>query len=148
MAPSLMYVTRRWDRPAQVEDIHDVALGMPHVAVYPGTESKPVYQVGGKSFVFFRNPRPDAFDPDTHERYDDVIVFWVPTEGDKLALVQDESSPFFTTRHFNGHLSVLLRGSQISAISYAELTEVVQEAWLTRTSARRRATWLTERSPG
>ena len=37
---------------------------------------KPVYQVGGKSFVLFRNPRPDAFDPDTGQRYDDVIV-WV-----------------------------------------------------------------------
>jgi hypothetical protein len=36
--------------------------------------------VGGTSFVFFRNPRPDAFDPDTGQRYDDVIVFWVPDE--------------------------------------------------------------------
>ena len=70
---------------------------MPHVTVHPGTERKPVYQVGGKSFVFFRNPRPDAFNPDTRQRYDDVIVFWVPDEGDKLAMVQDDSSPFFTT---------------------------------------------------
>jgi hypothetical protein len=60
---------------------------MPHVTVYPGTEHKPVYQVGGKSFVFFQNQRPDAFDPVTGERYDDVIVFWVPNEGDKLAMV-------------------------------------------------------------
>ena len=108
---------------------------MPHVTVHPGTERKPVYQVGGKSFVFFRNPRPDAFDPDTGQRYDDVIVFWVPDEGDKLALVQDDSSPFFTTPHFNGHLSVLLRASRLGEISHAELTEVVQEAWLSRASA-------------
>lgn len=40
---------------------------MPHVTVYPGTQHKPAYQVGGKSFVFFRNPRPDAFDPETGE---------------------------------------------------------------------------------
>jgi hypothetical protein len=32
-----------------------------------------VYQVSRKSFVFFRNPRPDAVDPQTGERYDDVI---------------------------------------------------------------------------
>ena len=117
---------------------------MPHVTVYPGTEDRPVYQVGGKSFVFFRNPRPDAFDPDTGERYDDVIVFWVPSEGDKLALVQDDSWPFFTTPHFNGHLSVLLRGSRIGEVAYDELAEVIQEAWLSRASPRRRETWLAE----
>lgn len=121
---------------------------MPHVTVSPGTERKPVYQVGGKSFVFFRNPRPDAFDPETGERYDDVIVFWVPSEGDKLALVQDVSSPFFTTPHFDGHLSVLVRASRIGEITYDELAEVVQEAWLSRASAARRSAWLKEHAPG
>lgn len=127
--------------------MHHLALGMPHVTVYPGTEHKPVYQVGGKSFVFFRNPRPDAFDPETGERYDDVIVFWVPSEGDKLAMVQDDSSPFFTTPHFDGHLSVLLRASRIGEITYNELAEVVQEAWLSRASAARRTAWLKEHLP-
>ena len=135
------------DRPATVADVHDLAAGMPHVKVYPGTEHKPVYQVGGKSFVFFRNPRPDAFDPETGERYDDVIVFWVPSEADKLAMVQDESSPFFTTPHFNGHLSILLRASRIGEITYAELAEVVQDAWLSRASPARRAAWLREHLP-
>jgi len=134
-------------RPARVDDVHRLARGMPHVTIYPGTEHKPVYQVGGKSFVFFRNPRPDAFDPETGERYDDVIVFWVAHEGDKLALVQDDSSPFFTTPHFDGHLSVLLRASRIGEITYAELAEVVQDAWLSRASATRRARWLEEHPP-
>ena len=128
--------------------MHHLALAMPYVTVHPGTEHKPVYQVGGKSFVFFRNPRPDAFDPETGERYDDVIVFWVPNEGDKLAMVQDDSSPFFTTPHFDGHLSVLLRASRIGEVTHSELTEVVQEAWLARASARRRAAWLKEHLPG
>jgi len=127
--------------------VHDLALGMPHVSRNPGTEDNPVYQVGGKSFVFFRNPRPDAFDPETGERYDDVIVFWVGTEADKLAMVQDESSPFFTTPHFNGHLSVLVRACRIGEITYAELAEVVQEAWLARASAARRTAWLREHPP-
>jgi hypothetical protein len=137
-------VARRRARPARIDDVHELALGMPHVTVYPGSKDRPIYQVGGKSFVFFRNPRPDAFDPDTGERYGDVIVFWVATEGDKLALVQDESSPFFTTPHFDGHPSVLLRGSRIGEISYEELAEVVQDAWLSQTSPRRRAAWLEE----
>ncbi len=128
--------------------MHQLALGMPHVTVYPGTEQRPVYRVGGKSFVFFRNPRPDAFDPETGERYDDVIVFWVPSEGDKLALVQAPSSPFFTTSHFDGHLSVLLRASRIGELTYGELAEVVQDAWLSRASAARRSAWLREHGPG
>jgi hypothetical protein len=135
-------VARNGDRPARVEDVHRLALGMPHVTVYPGTQGRPVYQVGGRSFVFFRNPRPDAFDPDTRERYDDVIVFWVPDEGEKLAMVQDPSSPYFTTPHFDGHPSVLLRASRLGEISLDELAEVVEDAWLSRASARRREAWL------
>ena len=135
------------DRPARVEDVHELALAMPHVTIYPGTEDKPVYQVGGKSFVFFRNPRPDAVDPVSGERYQDVIVFWVPSEEDKQALVQDQSSPFFTTPHFNGHRSVLLRGSRVVELSRGELAEVVQDAWLSRTSKRRAAEWLKAHPP-
>jgi len=47
--------------------------------------------------VFFRNPRPDAVDPETGKRYTDVIAFWIDSEDAKQALVQDESTPFFTT---------------------------------------------------
>ena len=115
---------------------------MPHVTVYPGTEERPIYQVGGKSFIFFRTPRPDAVDPDTGERYPDVIVFWVGSEADKQAMVQDQESPFFTTPHFNGHLSVLLRASRVGELSLTELTEVVQDAWLSRASRSRAAAWL------
>ncbi|GAA1641322.1 hypothetical protein GCM10009679_53020 [Saccharothrix algeriensis] len=135
-------------RPARVEDVHELAEAMPHVTVVYGTGENPVYQVGGRSFVFFRNPRPDAFDPETGERYPDVIVFWVPSDADKQAMVQDESSPFFTTPHFNGHPSVLLRGSRIGELTRGELAEVVQDAWLSRASARRAATWLKDRQGG
>ena len=135
-------------RKARIEDVHELALGMPHVTVYPGTTENLVYQVGGKSFVFFRNARPDAVDPGTGERYDDVIVFWVASESEKQALVQDESSPFFTTSHFNGHLSVLLRGSRIGELTRDELAEVVQDAWLARASKRRAADWLRDHPPG
>jgi hypothetical protein len=133
------------DRRARVEDVHDLAMAMPHVTVEYGTGDNPVYQVGGKSFIFFRNPRPDAFDPDTGERYADVIVFWVESEADKQALVQDDTTPFFTTPHFKGHPSVLLRASRIGELTRSELTEVVQDAWLARASARRASDWLASR---
>jgi hypothetical protein len=131
-------------RKARVADVHEVALAMPHVTVEQGGSGNPVYQVGGKSFVFFRTPRPDAFDPETGVRYDDVIVIWVPEEEDKLALVSDEGSPFFTTPHFDGHLSVLVRGSEVGGLSRQELAEVIQDAWLSRASKRRASTWLEE----
>lgn len=134
------------ERAATVEDVHELALAMPHVTVEYGTEDNPIYQVGRKSFIFFRNPRPDAVDPETGERYDDVIVFWVASEADKQALVQDPDSPFFTTAHFNGHLSVLVRAGRLGELTRDELAEVVQDAWLSRASARRAAAWLRERS--
>lgn len=119
---------------------------MPHVTTQSGSADNPVYQVGGKSFVYFRTPRPDAVDPDTGERYTDVIIFWVPDEADKLAMVQDETTPFFTTPHFEGHPSVLLRASRVGELSYDELAEVVQDAWLSQASARRRTEWLKTRT--
>jgi hypothetical protein len=134
-------------RPARVEDVHELALAMPHVTVEYGTADNPVYQVGGKSFIFFRNPRPDAVDPGTGERYRDVIVFWVASEADKQALVQDETLPFFTTAHFDGHKSVLLRASRLGELPRNELAEIVQEAWLARASARRAAAWLSAHPP-
>jgi hypothetical protein len=134
-------------RPARVEDVHELASAMPHVTVVYGTADNPVYQVGAKSFIFFRNPRPDAVDPTTGQRYPDVIVFWVVSEADKRALVQDEASPFFTTAHFDGHPSVLLRASRIGELTRKELAEVIQDAWLSRASARRAAAWLGANPP-
>lgn len=141
-------MSRRRTGTATVEDVHEVALGMPYVTVECGVSGNPVYQVSRKSFIFFRTPRPDAFDPVTRERHADVIVFWVDSEADKQALVQDESSPFFTTAHFDGHPSVLLRGSQVCELTREELAELVQDAWLSRASARRAAAWLRSRSLG
>lgn len=130
-------------RRARVADVHEIAAAMPGARLVPGGQA--VYQVSGRSFVFFRNPRPDAVDPETGERYDDVIVFWVASEEDKQALVLDESTPFFTTPHFNGHASVLLRGSRIGELDRDELAEIIYDAWLSRAGKRAAAKWLAER---
>jgi len=133
-------------RRATVADVHELALALPHVTVVHGPKENPIYQVGGKSFVFFRTPQPDAVDPDTGERYPDVIMFWVESEAEKLALVQDERSPFFSTPHFDGHPSVLVRASRIGELSRQRLAEQVQDAWLSRASARRAQAWLAGQS--
>jgi hypothetical protein len=73
---------------ARVEDVHELALTMPHVTGDYGTGDNPIYQVGGKS-----------------------------------------ASPFFTTAHFNGHLSVLLRADRVGELTRGEVAEIVQDAW-------------------
>lgn len=131
---------------ATVEDIHAIAKSMPGAELAPGKAT--VYQVRRKSFVFFRNPRPDAVDPDTGERYDDVVVFWVESDEDKHALIENDATPFFTTPHFNGHLSVLLRHSRVGELSRDELAEIVYDAWLSRAPKRMAQQWLDDHQIG
>ncbi|WP_239080085.1 MmcQ/YjbR family DNA-binding protein [Paractinoplanes brasiliensis] len=128
------------ERAARVEDVRALALAMPDVVVSEG--DYPGFSVGGKAFVFFRGPRKDAFDPETGELYTDVIAFHVESEEDKQALVRDESTPFFTTPHWNGYRAVLVLGRDIGRLSRGELAEIVQDAWLARAPKRAVKAWL------
>ena len=132
-------------RPATVEDIHEIARALPGAKLY--SESGPaIYQVSRRSFIFFRNPRPDAVDPETGERYTDVIVFWVESELEKEAILADASLPFFTTPHFDGHASVLLRGSRVGELTRDELAGFVEGAWMARAGTRAVQRWLKVRN--
>jgi hypothetical protein len=135
-------------RRARVADLHELAGSMPGVTVDGGPQGNEVYQVSKRSFVYFRTPRPDAVDPDTGERYDDVVVLWVGSEADKEALVADDSTPLFTTPHFDGHLSVLLRTSRIAELTRDELAELVYDAWLSRASPTAARRWLAAHGVG
>ena len=119
-------------------------MALPGVERVEGSKGLPIYSVRKKSFIFFRNPRPDAFDPETGERYPDVICFWVPSDDDKQALVQDPTTPFFTTSHFNGYNAVLLRGSRVAEVDVEELREVITDAWLSRAPKRLTEGFLSE----
>lgn len=130
------------DAPATERDIHSLAAALPHTELVHGPSGNPVYQVGRKSFVYFRTPRKDACDPTTGEPYRDVVIFWVDGEDAKQSLVQDPGTPFFTTGHFDGHPSVLLRLSRLGELSRRELAELVEDAWLSRASARRAKQYL------
>ena len=130
-------------RRARVADIHEVAAGMPGARLVPG--GRGVYQVSSRSFLFLRNARPDAVDPDTGERLEDVVVFWVADEAEKQAILADPDLPFFTTPHFDGHPSVLLRESRVGELDREQLAEFVYDAWLARASKRAAAAWLAER---
>src|ERR1700692_4752912 len=132
-------------RPASAGDAREGAGGWPPPPRMEGPRGNAIYQVGGKSFVFFRNPRSDARDPVSGEPYPDVIVIWVDSDAEKKALVQDQRSPFFTTPHSDGHLSGLVGESEWHRMGRDELAELIQDAWLSRASARRGAAWLAQR---
>jgi hypothetical protein len=148
--PGVLFSTSGKDqsvRRATVDDVHEIARSLPGVTLggARGTLHPVVYQVSRRSFIFFRNPRPDAVDPETGARYDDVIVFWVSSEMEKEAILADTSLPFFTTPHFDGHPSVLLRGSRVGELSRDELAGFVECAWLARAGVRAIARWRSER---
>ena len=128
---------------ATVDDVHAIARALPGVTL--AGDGPTVYQVSRRSFLFFRNARPDAVDPDTGERYTDVIVFWVESDLEKDAILADASLPFFTTPHFDGHPSVLLRCSRVGELSRDELAGFVEGAWLSRAGPRAVAAWMRER---
>ena len=67
------------------------------------------------------------------------------SEEDKQSLLADPDLPFFTTPHFDGHPSVLLRCAHVDRLTRDELAEFVYDAWLARAGVRARRAWLAER---
>ncbi|MGO4340346.1 MmcQ/YjbR family DNA-binding protein [Pedococcus sp. 2YAF34] len=119
---------------ARLEDLAEIALALPEVE--EGTSwGRLAYVVRKRSFVHFREPRPDAVDPDTGERMDDVILFAVGDQNDKDALVGSDS-PWFTTPHFDGYNAVLLRERDLGRLTRRELEEVVTDAWAAKAPKR------------
>jgi hypothetical protein len=57
----------------------------------------------------------------------EILGVRVADEGVKFALIAEEPDVFFTTPHFDGYPSVLVR---LAEIGVPELTELVTDAWL------------------
>jgi hypothetical protein len=122
-------------RRARVSDLGEIALSLPEVESTVSWGDRPSYAVRGKAFVIFREPRPDAVEPDTGERMDDVVVVSVADRDGKEALL-GSGPPWFTTPHFDGYNAVLVRQRDIGLVSRDELEEVVTDAWLARAPKR------------
>jgi hypothetical protein len=63
----------------------------------------------------------------------DVLLVWCAGLEEKQELVTAEPAKFFTTPHYDGHPTVLVR---FSAIDVAELTELLTESWRLRAPSR------------
>ena len=125
-------------------DLRELALALPQAAEDVSDDGRPAYLVHGKLFCCHRGRRRDAVDPETGERFDDVLMFRVPYEGVKELLLADDRGVFFTTPHFDGYPAVLMRIPDLARIEREELSDLVAEAWLTRAQKRVAKAWLAE----
>jgi hypothetical protein len=125
-------------------DLDELALAMPHTAKDVSADGRPSYSVHGKLFCCHRGRRPDAIDPETGERLDDVLMFRVADLDVKELLLADDRRLFFTTPHFDGYAAVLLRIPELARLERDELEDMVVEAWLTRAQKRVAKAWLEE----
>jgi hypothetical protein len=132
---------------ATMADLDELALSLPQTTKEMSDEGRPSYLVHGKMFCFHRTRRPDAVDPETGERLDDVLMFRVADVGVKELLLSDDRGVYFTTPHFDGYPAVLMRIPDLARIDREELYELVVEAWLTRAQKRVAKTWLEENAP-
>ena len=132
---------------ATMTDLDELALAMPETTKEVSEDGRPSYLVHGKMFCFHRSRRPDAVDPETGERMDDVLMFRVDGAEAKELILSDDRGIFFTTPHFNGFPAVLVRIPQLARIDRDELRDLVVEAWLTRAQKRVAKAWLAEHEP-
>jgi len=130
-----------------MEDLDELALAMPQVTKEISEDGRPTYHVHGKFFCFHRSRRPDALDPETGERLDDVFVFRVDGGDVKELLLADDRGVFFTTPHWDGYAAVLVRIRDLGLIDRDELRDLVIDAWLTRAQKRVAKAWLNENEP-
>lgn len=119
---------------ATLDDVRRLALHLPEVSEADGGDGHPAWRVRGKLFVWERPLRR----ADLEALGDDaptgtVLAARTADLGEKDAYLAADPAVFFTTPHFDGHPSVLIR---LEAIDPGTLVEVVSEAWLARAPAR------------
>ncbi len=97
---------------ATEDDVRRLAMALPRTTERPcyGT---PGFRVADRLFARI------------HEEQD-VLVLWCGDVRDKDILIGAEPNKFFTTPHYDGHASVLLR---LSAVNVEELADLLSDAW-------------------
>lgn len=94
------------------DDVRRLATALPQVSERT-SYGTPAFYVAGKIFARF------------HEE-PGVLVCWRADLGERELLLAADPDKFFTTDHYTGHASVLVRLDRIDA---EELSELLAEAW-------------------
>jgi hypothetical protein len=112
------------------DDVRRIALSLPHTTERP-SYGTPGFRVKDRLFARIREEG-------------DVLVVWCEDEGEKQALIASEPATFFTTPHYDGHPSVLVR---FEAADVELLTELLTESWRLRAPAKTVAAYDAEHPP-
>jgi hypothetical protein len=127
-------------RPATPDDVDEICAALPDTELGTSWGDLPTWKVPagpkGKGFLLYRAPHKTAVDPETGEMYDDLLVIITPTAVEKNALVEDDSTPFFTIPHFKGFNAVLVQLSRLGELDRDELAEIITDAWATKAPKR------------
>jgi hypothetical protein len=105
-----------------VDDVREIALSLPETSER-SSYGTPGFRVADRLFARMKEKG-------------DVLVVWVADLGEKEMLLNAEPGKFFTTPHYDGHKSVLVR---LPAVDREELRELLTDAWLARAPKRLRA---------
>jgi hypothetical protein len=115
------------------DDVRRLALALPRTGEKLSW-GMVTWTVAGKGFVWERPLRKADLEAlGDAAPTGDVLGVRVPDLGAKEALLADDPAVYFTTPHFDGYPSVLVR---LERIDVDELAEIVTEAWLARAPAR------------
>jgi hypothetical protein len=134
---------------ASWKDVEEIALGLPEVAEEPAYGNR-AWKVRKKLIVWERPLREKeiaelgGLEPEGTAPDGDILGVRVPDEEAKRALLESEPEIYFTTPHFDGSNSVLVR---LDRIPRADLEEAIVEAWVSRAPKRVVANWSSSRNP-
>lgn len=108
--------------PTIKDDLHRIALELPGVT--EKGERSYFFQRDGKNMIW---PYPERVHPKKARvpRFDQYL-FRVADLDDKQAFLEGEPEIFFTTDHYDGYHTVIVR---LDAIDESRLQELVQMAW-------------------
>jgi hypothetical protein len=118
---------------ADWDDVRRLALSLPEATEQP-MHGLPSWRVRKKLFVWERPLRTSDLEA-LGETAPDGPILGARVEHllAKEALLADDPEVYFTTPHFDGHPSILVR---LERIAVAELEELTIEAWLARAPKR------------
>lgn len=101
------------------DDVRRIALCLPSTTER-SSYGTPGFRVADRLFARIR---PEG----------DSVVVWCADGGEKEALIASEPAKFFTTPHYDGHPTVLVR---MAAVDREEMGELLADSWRLRAPAR------------
>ena len=103
---------------ATEDDVRKIVLSLPETSEKP-SYGTPGFRVKDKLFARMRE--------------DGSLLVWVEDLDEKEALLASNTKKFFTTPHYDGHPTVLVR---LTAVGVKELRELLTDAWRVRAPKR------------